>query len=165
MRRSANLDKAYSLVGDPLIAPPAVRHEIALAALAPTHPWDALVCTSPAVQQAMESMFNLQAEHFEARLGATRTPRPQLPLIPLAVDTEALARAGADQQARSTLRQRLAIGDDDVLVLWVGRLSYYEKAFPQSMFQALRLASEQAVTAFISPSGLVSGRGRGTEAL
>ena len=91
----------------------------------------------------METMFDFQADHHAARLGATRSPRPHLPLIPLAVDTELLARQGADQQARAALRKRLAVGDDDVLVLWVGRLSYYEKAFPQSMFQAMRLASQQ----------------------
>ena len=91
----------------------------------------------------METMFDFQADHHAARLGATRSPRPHLPLIPLAVDTELLAQQGADQQARAALRKRLAVGDDDVLVLWVGRLSYYEKAFPQSMFQAMRLASQQ----------------------
>ena len=145
LRRTAGLDSEYSLVGlIHTIAPPAVRQEIALAALAATHPWDALVCTSPAVQQAMEWMFDAQAEHHAARLGATQAPRPQLPLIPLAVDTEPLALEGADLQARSALRQRLLIDEDDILVLWVGRLSYYEKAFPQSMFQAMRLASQQS---------------------
>ena len=145
LRRSAGLDQAYSLVGlIHTIAPPAVREQIAAAALAPTQAWDALVCTSPAVQQAMEAMFDGLTEHLTARLGATRTPRPQLPLIPLAVDTDRLARQGADQQARSALRERLSIADDDILVLWVGRLSYYEKAFPQSMFLAMRQASEQS---------------------
>lgn len=143
-RRLAGLDQAYSLVGViHTIAPPAVRQKIADAAIAPTHPWDALVCTSPVVKQAMETMFDFQADHHAARLGATRSPRPHLPLIPLAVDTELLAQQGADQQARAALRKRLAVGDDDVLVLWVGRLSYYEKAFPQSMFQAMRLALQQ----------------------
>ena len=143
LRRTAGLDKAYSLVGlIHTIAPPAVRQQIAASALAPTHPWDALVCTSPAVQEAMEGMFEAQAEHFAARLGASLTPRPHLPLIPLAVDTTRLAREGADLQARQALRKRLSIPDDEILVLWVGRLSYYEKAFPQSMFQALRQASE-----------------------
>ena len=144
LRRAAGLDQAYSLVGlIHTIAPPAIRQMIGDAALAPTHPWDALVCTSPAVQQAMEAMFEGWAEHLAARLGAVRAPRPQLPLIPLAVDTDRLAHQAADRQARATLRQRLAIADDDVVVLWVGRLSYYEKAFPQSMFQAVQQASQR----------------------
>ena len=145
LRRAAGLDQAYSLVGlIHTIAPPAIRQLIGDAALAPTHPWDALVCTSPAVQQAMQAMFEGWAEHQAARLGAVRAPRPQLPLIPLAVDTELLARQAADRQARVALRQRLAIADNDVLVLWVGRLSYYEKAFPQSMFQAMQQAAQRS---------------------
>ena len=145
LRRNAGLDQAYSLVGlIHTIAPPAVRERIAASAMAPTHSWDALVCTSPAVRQAMQDMFDAQADHYADRLGATRAPRPQLPLIPLAVETERLALEGKDLQARSALRQRLSIDEDDILVLWVGRLSYYEKAFPQSMFQAVRLASQQS---------------------
>ena len=143
LRRDAELDAHYSLVGlIHTIAPPAIRQKIGAAALAPTHPWDALICTSPAVQQAMESMFDGWAEHLAARLGAVRAPRPQLPLIPLAVDVPALQRQRADQQARQGLRQRLGVADDDVLVLWVGRLSYFEKAFPQAMFEAVARAAQ-----------------------
>ncbi|WP_206749773.1 glycosyltransferase family 4 protein [Synechococcus sp. UW179A] len=144
LRRSKNLDQAYSLVGlIHTIAPPAVRSKIGSAVIAPTHPWDALVCTSPAVQQAMETMLDASVEHLSARLGAVRCPRPKLPLIPLAVDTELMARLAADVQARAALRQRLRIAEHDVVVLWVGRLSYYEKAFPQSMFQAMHLAAQR----------------------
>lgn len=145
MRRAAGLDSAYSLVGlIHTIAPPAIRQLIGDAALAPTHAWDALICTSPAVQQAMEAMFGAWAEHLAARVGAVRAPRPQLPLIPLAVDAERIARQAADRQARAALRQRLAIAEADILVLWVGRLSFYEKAFPQAMFQAVQQAAQRS---------------------
>ena len=145
LRRGAALDQAYSLVGlIHTIAPPAIRQLIGDAALAPTHPWDALVCTSPAVQQAVEAMFEAWAEHLAVRVGAVRAPRPQLPLIPLAVETEVLASQAADRQARTTLRERLRIAPDELLVLWVGRLSFYEKAFPQSMFQAVELAARRS---------------------
>ena len=145
IRRSAGLDQAYSLLGlIHSIAPPASRDLIGAAALAPTHPWDALICTSPSVQQAMEEMFDRWAEHLTARLGAQQLPRPQLPLIPLAVDVDALQQQRRDLQARSALRQRLGVANDAVLVLWVGRLSYFEKAFPQSMFQAVARAAERS---------------------
>ena len=72
LRRGAGLDQAYSLVGlIHTIAPPAVRERIAASAMAPTHSWDALVCTSPAVQQSMQDMFDALASHCSARLGAT----------------------------------------------------------------------------------------------
>ncbi len=142
LRRSEGLDHHYSLVGlIHTIAPPAIRQRIGATALAPTHPWDALICTSPAVQQAMEAMFDGWAEHLAARVGAVRAPRPQLPLIPLAVDVPNLQRQGSDAKARVVLRQRLSIAADELLVLWVGRLSYFEKAFPQVMFEAVARAA------------------------
>jgi D-inositol-3-phosphate glycosyltransferase len=71
LRRAAGLDQAYSLVGlIHTIAPPAIRQLIGDSALAPTHAWDALICTSPAVQQAMQEMFEGWAEHLAARVGA-----------------------------------------------------------------------------------------------
>ena len=141
-RDASRADAAYSLAG--LIhttAPPAIREQMAAAALAPVQPWDALICTSPAVQAAMEQLFDQQAAHFHERLGASRAPRPKLPLIPLAVEVEAIAAHAADGAARQALRQRLAIPDADVLVLWVGRLSYFEKAFPQVMLRAVQQAA------------------------
>ena len=145
LRRGANSkhkDAAYSLAGlIHTIAPPAIREQIAAAALAPVQPWDALICTSPSVQQALEQLFEQQAFFFKERLGASRAPRPQLPLIPLAVEVEQIACLAADGAARQALRQRLAIHDQELLVLWVGRLSYFEKAFPQVMLQAVQRAS------------------------
>ena len=144
LRRTEVGDHAYSLVG--LIhttAPPFIRHQIASAALAPTQGWDAVICTSPSVQQAMQAMFEQQAAWLRERFHARCTPQPQLPLLPLGVDAQRQACLGADGQARSALRTRLGLADSDVLVLWVGRLSFYEKAFPQAMLQAVQLASEQ----------------------
>ena len=145
LRRHDCLDHSYSLVGlIHTIAPPAVRQEISASLLAPTYEWDALVCTSPAVQRSMTSMFEALVEHYSSRFGASKAPRPSLPLIPLAVDVDQLHFARGDSHARDALRRRLSIPADDVLVLWVGRLSYYEKAFPQSMFQSLQIASRKS---------------------
>ncbi|MCP9801755.1 glycosyltransferase family 4 protein [Synechococcus sp. RedBA-s] len=142
IRRRASSDSAYSLVGlIHTIAPPAIRESIGAAAIAPVHEWDALICTSPSVHQSMVQMFDSWNEHLSERLGACRSPRPQLPIIPLAVDVEAIAENASNLQARQRLRSKHAIAEDESLVLWVGRLSFYEKAFPQSMFQALQDAS------------------------
>lgn len=64
LRRSAGpdpsrADAAYSLAGlIHTIAPPAIREQMAAAALAPVQPWDAFICTSPAVQAAMEQLLS-----------------------------------------------------------------------------------------------------------
>ena len=49
---------AYSLVGlIHTLAPPAVRELIGAVAVAPVHPWDALICSSPSVREGLERLF------------------------------------------------------------------------------------------------------------
>lgn len=144
IRRSAGLDRRYSLVGlIHSIAPPGIRETMGLASLAPIHPWDALICTSPCVQEAMQTLFDRWEEHLGQRLGARRLPRPHLPVVPLGVDAEAIAARADSVANRTRLRERHRIGADDHVVLWVGRLSFFEKAFPQPMFLAVEEAARQ----------------------
>ncbi|WP_309091547.1 glycosyltransferase family 4 protein [Phenylobacterium sp.] len=144
LRRKAGGDRAYSLIGlAHTLAPPAVRELMAASLIAPNHPWDAIVCTSPSVQDGLSQMFAGLGEHLAERTGGRPPPQPALPIIPLGVHGETF-RALADRpQARAELRQELGLADDDVLVLWVGRLSFFEKAFPQPMFKAVRKAAEE----------------------
>jgi glycosyltransferase involved in cell wall biosynthesis len=142
-RRRAVGDHAYSLMGlIHTIAPPTMRQEIAASAVAPIHAWDALVCTSPSVQSAMVTMFDEWTEYLADRFGGQTQPRPQLPLIPLGVNADAFD-GGADlQDERAKTREGLSIGSDDILILWVGRLSFFEKAFPQAMMRAAEEAAQ-----------------------
>ncbi|OYU69245.1 MAG: glycosyl transferase family 1 [Alphaproteobacteria bacterium PA2] len=141
-RRRTVGDRAFSLVGMiHTLAPPALRQEMTSAALAPVQDWDALICTSPSVQSAMTTMFDGLAEHFSERLGAVRSPRPRLPVIPLGVDGGRFAAISQDGAARARLRADLKVPEDEVLVIWVGRLSFFEKAFPQPMFRAVEEAA------------------------
>jgi glycosyltransferase involved in cell wall biosynthesis len=142
LRRKAVGDRAYSLVGlIHTIAPPAVRDYIAASALAPVQPWDALICTSPSVQTAMEQMFDEWSGYLADRFGGNRRPKPHLPLVPLGVDLPAISAAADDGAARAAIRAEFGLADDDVMVLWVGRLSFFEKAFPQPMFRAVEEAA------------------------
>ena len=67
----------------------------------------------------------------------------QLPLLPLGVDQAALLEQRADQSSRDFLRRHLRLAEKDVLVLWLGRLSFFEKAYPQGMFIALQKAAQR----------------------
>jgi glycosyltransferase involved in cell wall biosynthesis len=141
-RRRSVGDQAYSLLG--LIhttAPPAMRQELAMSAVAPTHAWDALICTSPAVQDAMTAMFDEWGDYLGDRFGGAARPRPQLPLIPLGVDGAKFAAVADHPALRQTTRESLGVADTDILVIWVGRLSFFEKAFPQSMMRAVEEAA------------------------
>jgi len=143
LRRRLAGDRAYSLVGlIHTIAPPAMRQLIAMAQVAPTHPWDAIICTSPSVRDAVAAMFEGWGDHLAERTGGVAPTRPALPVVPLGVDGAALAAQADRPDARARVRAQLGLEMEDILVLWVGRLSFFEKAFPQPMFQAVRRAAE-----------------------
>ncbi|MFN3522399.1 MAG: glycosyltransferase family 4 protein [Phenylobacterium sp.] len=141
-RRRSRGDEAYSLVGFiHTLAPPAIRQRMATAAIAPTRPWDAQICTSPSVQAGMSAMYDAWDAYLADRFEGKPGPRPMLPVIPLGVDQPHFASLADRPAARAALRAELGLGEDDVLVLWVGRLSFFEKAYPQPMFRAIEEAA------------------------
>jgi len=143
LRRRGPGDAAYSLLGlVHTIAPPTVRQLIANNSLGPLHPWDAIICTSPVVRDGVAQLFADWGAQLVERTGGKPPPLPTLPVIPLGVDASALAALADRPEARARRRAALGVDDDTVLVLWVGRLSFFEKAFPQPMFRALQRASE-----------------------
>jgi len=142
-RRRAAGDAGYSLIGlVHTLAPPEMRRKIAQAVASPVQPWDAIVCTSPSVKSALGQMFDTWDAHVLDRFGGRPIPRPQTPVIPLGVDAPRLAAQAARPAARAAMRAELGLADDEALVLWVGRLSFFEKAYPQPMFRALEEAAQ-----------------------
>ena len=134
--------QAYSLVGMiHTLAPPKVRELIGEVLLAPVQPWDALICTSPAVRQCLEGLLD-RWQATSASVSVEPAPQPQLPLLPLGVDQAALL-AQRRSASRDFLRRHLRLAEHDVLVLWLGRLSFFEKAYPQGMFIALQKAAQR----------------------
>lgn len=141
-RRRAEAQRAFSLVGlTHTIASAGAMDALAETLVAPVQPWDAIVCTSRAVQGAVRRLLEMQGEYLRHRLGAGRLEGPALPLIPLGVDCAALA---PDPAARAEWRARLAIGERDIAVLHHGRLSFHAKAHPWPMFRALAEAAPAA---------------------
>ena len=142
LRRSAGAEYDYSLVGMiHTLAPPAMRELIGKAATSPMQPWDALICTSPVVQDAVTAMFDEWMDYLGDRYGGAARVRPHLPLLPLGVDGQGFASLADRPQVREAMRAELGAGPDDVIVLWVGRLSFFEKAFPQPMMRAVEEAA------------------------
>jgi D-inositol-3-phosphate glycosyltransferase len=137
LRRRGVGDRAYSLLGlVHTLASVTIREMIAMAAVAPVQPWDAFICTSPSVQSALAEMLGDWGEHLAERTGGAAPPQPMLPIVPLGVDGPGMAALADRPKVRGAIRERLGVADDHILVLWVGRLSYFEKAYPQVMFRA-----------------------------
>ncbi len=107
---------------------------------APVQGWDALVCTSAASKAAVTRILDEYAHYLGALTGGTATVRPQLPLIPLGVDCDALQPPEGDAAARLAQRSRLGILEDEIVLLYLGRFNHVEKANPIAMY----LAAEQA---------------------
>lgn len=142
-RRSLAGDEAYSLVGlVHTLAPPEVRKRISQSTIAPTRQWDAVICTSPSVQDATSRMFDAWDDYLADRFAGAPAPRPMLPVIPLGVDRRRMEAVANRPAARAALRAELGLADEDVLILWVGRLSFFEKAYPQPMFRAVGAAAQ-----------------------
>lgn len=136
--------RAYGLCGiTHTIASAGVMDALGALAVAPVQPWDALICTSEAVRAAVEHVLENWCAYLEERVGARPEIPLQRPVIPLGVDCAALADSPASRAARAGLRQRLKIADDDVVALYMGRLSFHAKAHPLPMYLGLEEAARQ----------------------
>lgn len=109
--------------------------------VAPTEPWDALICTSPAVRKGVDHLLRAYGEYLAERFGAAvPAPRLQLPVIPLGVNCDAFAARPDDAKVRREFRRRHQLAEDDVVVLFLGRLSFHAKAHPHPMYMAAEAA-------------------------
>ena len=141
-RRRRHDQQAYSIVGiTHTIVTGEVIEAIANWLIAPVQPWDAVICTSKAVRTAVDAIIDAQRSYLEARLGPVRRSGPQLPVIPLGVDCDAYTPM---PEVRAAWRQRLGIGERDVAVLFLGRLSFHGKAHPVPMYRGLQQALAQS---------------------
>ncbi len=138
-RRYRRNPKGWSIIGvTHTICTKAVMDGISSWLRAPVEPWDAVICTSKAVRDSIETQMQAEREFLQRRLGATTFSSPQLPIIPLGVPTGAFT---PDEGIRARARAAYGIGDDDLAAIFVGRLSIYGKAHPVPMFIALERAA------------------------
>jgi glycosyltransferase involved in cell wall biosynthesis len=139
-RRSAGAT-AYSLTGvTHTIAETYVMGEIAGLLMGPVEPWDALVCTSPAVQSAVQTELEAVAAYLHERFAITRLPAAQLVTIPLGVHAEDFT---FDPDARRRWRDALDVPQDAAAALFFGRFSLATKMNPAPMGLALQQAAQR----------------------
>ena len=130
--------RRYSIIGiTHTLSTPAPLRILADLPQAPLHPWDALICTSTAARSAVETIWNYKDELCRCRGGQPAT-KPQLPIIPLGVETADFS----PQCSRRDARRRLRLPDDAFVVLWTGRLELHCKAHHGATFRALAHAAE-----------------------
>lgn len=132
----------YSLCGvTHTTANPGTMQLMADALTAPVAPWDALICTSAAVLQTVQALHEAEADMLRWRFGAdARITAPQLPVIPLGVHCDDFVLADGE---RERSREALGLESDEVVALFVGRLSFSSKQHPLAMYEGLQAAAER----------------------
>lgn len=142
-RRLAN-ERDFSLCGlTHTVASDRVINALGRYLIAPTQPWDALICTSTSVRAVVERVIESHADYLAERAGVRFKSPVRLPVIPLGVDCDFHA-ADADKQAvGAELRRQLGIGENDLAALFLGRLSFHAKAHPTPMFMAMERAARR----------------------
>lgn len=114
---------------------------------APQMPWDAVICTSRAVQASVRRLMELAEAHLADRFpGAVLPARPLLPVIPLGIHCDDFQPEPALGLA---LRDRIGAGPGDLVVVSVARLTPDEKFDPLPLFLAL----QEAATAWEGQGG------------
>jgi len=105
----------------------------------PAMEWDALICTSPSVKSSIMKIVDYQEEFLKNKFKAKKLPRPQLPIIPLGIHSRDF---NFTLSQRDNARKEMGIKEDDVVLIFVGRLSFHAKAHPFAMYKALDYASK-----------------------
>jgi alpha-maltose-1-phosphate synthase len=134
---------AYSLTGiTHTLTSAGTLDAIAALLVEPVMPWDALICTSQAALAVVRSTLEAATEQLRWRTGLKGEPTlPQLPVIPLGVHTRDWT---PDEAARAAARSRFGLGEDEVALLFAGRLSLAGKAHPFQMYAALAEVAAKA---------------------
>jgi glycosyltransferase involved in cell wall biosynthesis len=108
---------------------------------APQMPWDALICTSNAVQASIRRLMELAETHLADRFpGATLPARPLLPVIPLGVTCDDFQ---PDEGLGQQMRDRIGAAPGDVVAVTIARLTPDEKFDPLPLFLAMELAAAE----------------------
>lgn len=136
VRRTLN-SRAYSICGvTHTTATERVMDAMGSLLIDPVQSWDAIVCTSVAVKKTFKRVLHEYADYLEERIGLRPDMPVQLPIIPLGVDCEQYF-TDKEHLDRTHWRNKLEISNDDIVILYMGRLSFNAKAHPLPMFLAL----------------------------
>ncbi len=112
---------------------------------APQMPWDAVICTSHAVQASIRRLMELAEAHLAQRFtGAPLPARPLVPVIPLGVTCDDFA---PDPALGKGMRERIGAAPGDFVAVTIARLTPDEKFDPLPLFLAMQLAAAE-VAAF-----------------
>jgi len=139
--RQAIGGNSFSLIGQiHTLSTSAVMAMLDSLVFEPVHEWDALICSSTAGKNVVQGLLDDRIEQLKRRCGATKFPKPQLPVIPLPLDEDCFE---IDQMTQHEARSSLGLPQDAAVVLWLGRRSLLTKTDPWPAYQVLQGVAEK----------------------
>ena len=134
-RRSLYQNNAWSLCGiTHTICSAKIMESIQNLVTSPVHPWDALICTSKAARSNIIKILEVEEENLRHKLKASNFTRPQLPIIPLGIDSSEFKFT---KEEKINAKNYFNLINNEIVILYVGRLSFHAKSNPFQMYKAL----------------------------
>jgi glycosyltransferase involved in cell wall biosynthesis len=139
-RQYGGAGSSYALSGiTHTICMPAVMDALSEMITSPFETFDAMICISRAAVATLKTVADNYCGYLRDRFGGNPTFRPRLEHIPLGVDTAKFRPPTTDE--RKTERAKYGIDEDELVVLYLGRLFYHAKAHPFPLYQGVVAAA------------------------
>lgn len=97
-------------------------------------PWDCIICTSKVVLDTVNLILDAEKDFLEQRLNIKNFILPEFPVIPLGIDNSEFLYS---DDYKNDSRKFLNFSNDDIVISFVGRLSFHAKAHHYPMYLAL----------------------------
>ncbi len=111
---------------------------------APVYSWDAQICPSESVRTMVARLLDDESKWLSERFSGTRVIQPQLPVLPLGVHCDQFELNSQERSEwRKFWRHSWNVGDNDICVLYMGRLDLQTKVNLFPMFDSLELAAQK----------------------
>ena len=131
---------AYSLVGiTHTTASHSVMTAISSLAFSDIMPWDAIICTSDCVVDSVNKIIDHRYDRLSSKFTIKDPVYPKLPMIPLGLDKNEF---NFSQDFKKKSRKDLNINEDDIVLVYVGRLSFHAKAHHLPMYLSIQECSK-----------------------
>jgi len=112
---------------------------------APLQNWDALICPSRSIRSAVQAVIDGWRVYMKDRFAIEAHCPLELPVIPLGVDSVRFDRL-SELERRTEQREKLGVAEDEVVILYVGRLNYLAKANPLPLLLAAEEIAGKSAT-------------------
>ncbi len=131
----------YSLIGiTHTTASSRVMDSISSILTKPVMPWDAIICTSNCVLDTVNKILEAQKEFLSKRYSIQDCILPKLPVIPLGIDENEF---NFSDDFKHKAKSKFNIDDNDIVIVYVGRLSFHAKAHHLPMYLALERCAKK----------------------